>query len=419
MGDDESPADRIPTPDTTRDAVVGDAQAGTKSVSVGTATTLAEGTDTAKAKVDDAKATGQYSEVVTNAAGKVVEQVQTLAASGDAGSAVTALSRQFREELNKPENKDSLFLNAAYQICSLLENYFQISMDADDYSNAIDEIYPDAKFDLDEAQAVKIFAKRECYDLIKVYKAAKTKDPADTATMEAAKKAILEIVKKDPDLKLSEEQFDENLAELEKALEKFADGNIADSDLAKLKATDAPESAISAHYVYRQLQSMYGDALQMPKDNKGENPEILYAQLRHTQVKKDGANYFLFTQELDYSAIAKKPINSLKPGTVLFFNLVSGDNKLEVVSGIVGLDGKLRFHTKDGVKAVGNYGENLDNLMQSTGSDDGEDKDVKNWQKSSFSSFFASWYRLTAGMSASVRFRGAFIPNLAAAPKAE
>lgn len=395
------------------------ATGGTQIVSTDTATNLTDGTDAAKAAVNQAKTDGLISDETADAAGKVIEQVQTLAASGDAGSAVTALSRQFREELNKPENKDSLFLNAAYQICYLLENYFQISMDADDYSNAVDEIYPDAKFDLDENQVAKIFNKRECYDLIKQYKAAKSKDPADTATMEAAKKAVLELAKKDPDLKLSEENFDGNLEELEKALEKFADEKISDGDLAKLKATDAPESAISANYVYRQLRSMYGDALQMPKDNKGENPEILYAQLRHTQVKKDGANYLLFEQQLDYKEIAKKPINSLKPGTVLFFNLVSGDNKLEVVSGIIGLDGKLRFHTQDGVKTVGNYGENLDNLMQPTPSDDGEDKDVKNWQKSSFSSFFSSWYRLTAGMSASVRFRGAFIPNLAAVATAE
>lgn len=334
------------------------------------------------------------------------------------------IAHELKKEMDKPDSeiKNSRFAQCAYVICNFIDKFFGFSMDADDYSSYVDAIYPEHSLTEDETaktveerkkERVVFYQKRgQLKDrLDKLNKELENKDhPLSKAQKDAKKEEILTIEERMKELngkmtklgiKLEDKEakLDEELS----AIIKKDKEKLSDEYIKKLKDLDNADAQISAAYVSGLL------GYNVPSND----PEILYAKLLHTQYdvsgKADpdfGKRYKLFTQVTgvrDFSKLGNDKL--LPPHTVVFFS-VPVNGKGVLLCGIVGFDGKIRFHTKPGMHDTGLHEINdgvRDQKEEAMATSPDEGINLDDVYLSDFESALFG--------SKSFTFRGAFLPE--------
>lgn len=325
------------------------------------------------------------------------------------------IAHELKKEMDKPDSelRNSRFAQCAYVICNFFDNFFGFSMDADDYSSYIDVIYPEHF--LTENETAETMAKRKTDKVFFYQKRGKLderlkklneeledkKHPLSKAQRDAKKEEIADIERRIKELngriaKLGIQLGDES-ADLKIRTAKDKE-KLSDDDIKKLQDLENADAQISAVYVSRLL------GYSVPSND----PEILYAKLLHTQYnvtgKTDedfGKRYKLFTQVTgvrDFSKLGSDGL--LPPHTVVFFS-VPVNGKGVLLCGIVGFDGKIRFHTKVGLHEIKDGVRDQQAESMATSSDEGINLD----------DVYLSDFEPTLFGSKSFTFRGAFLPE--------
>ena len=330
-------------------------------------------------------------ENLAGVSGNLVEGFSALKGMNDMVAARTA-GEMLRKEANKPENRDSVLLRGGAQVCTMLEKWFGFNMGAKEYSAVIGALHKDVKFSGEDLD--KVFANSRIFKLVETYK-----DSVETNDEKGANVAHDELMSFIHYYNLD---FDDNNPDFGAALDKFIANlnKTAEEEISAINRgeLDHDDSAISAHFAYKQLTSMTGG---WDKDfqnfDKTGDPEILYAQLMHNKA---------FNQVLDYDIIAG--MTKMPPGSVLFFNLASPKGGIDVVCGVVGPDGALRIHTDSGLTTVTDFGKSLSSVMS------GSNEDPTGAEQ-----FMSQIYGFKTAMSPELKFRGAFLPGDAAVKAAK
>jgi len=348
--------------------------------------TTVDPTKQALAEIGDAVGA---SEETRNLIGKVVDVAKDFDANNKQ-QFVRDLTANLKEELKKPENKNSLFLNASYQICSIVEKYFGMTMGAAEYAGSIDVMYKDVDFG---EMLNGIYSKHEMGKLISEYEKIRDSDPYTPAKGNPIKEKIITYAQQ-AGFDIKTEDFDKDLVKFKKRLNKIANDAISEDLILQLGGDD---TAISAHYVYGMLTGFQaGDKNGLDVKATG-NPEELYATLMKAKNPNGGYSYNHVVKPIDLGE------GQMPEGTILSYNVVSPTGDSNLLMGIVDADGKVRVATSlyGGVpQAVPDLGRFIDQIAK---------KQAEN-AKSTFS-FMGTAATLVTTMSPEVRFRGAFIPK--------
>lgn len=307
------------------------------------------------------------------------------------------ISAALREEVKAHPN--SLFLNAAAQLSSVFEQYFDMTMTAGDFCTIEATLYENTEFS--DENLSRLYGKTEIYQLINAYNKAKEANKTETGdskkALEAAKKALVDYAKqKGVDLDEGE-NFEASLNEkIINPLKELADAQIS---VQEKDALGNDDSAISTRYVYRQLYFLN----EKEKDgatNIGttNNSDMLYAELMHA---KKNDNTYAYSQVFDS---AKYPVNPPPVGSVMFFSTIRSDGGPGIITGIVTKQGEISFHTNAGLQHI--ELKNINKFFSAYEEKAGERKG-NDLVKSVFSGVSMVRNVTTEG---DIRFRGAFIP---------
>ena len=250
------------------------------------------------------------------------------------------------------ENPDSALANspavkAVLGMCNFLEGIFGFALTPGQFASLIDLDYPDASLSKEELE--EVLKNNKINRLIRDYKELQRNLEAGAFEDEQVKlvknqellgiKSELEKLGVDPD-NMPDPENKDLLARYKTSLE---------TALSE-KGTQPDDEYTSAHYVSGQLGLM----------NEGVvptyNPKDLYARLKNTTYDDHavGKRYPLFHHEESRGDFVDKfKAGGLPTGTVVFFKRpLAQEGKLpkqQLISGIIGGDGVIRFNTTKGL----------------------------------------------------------------------
>jgi len=265
-------------------------------------------------------------------------KLKALTDMSGASTIMTITKALENQMLTNEDARNSRFVQGAYALCKMFEGMFGFAFTASDYGAFTSAFYPTERIEFDEAQLKEFLAERTKLELLSGYKEKKEKldvlvnDKDKQALQEELKNIKNEIRKRfgpkgdDPDA-LCKEYLEKNKEQLTK------------EELDKFKDSEAADAQASSYYVQKQLNIPPGTDY---------DPDRLHASLQHTAYEdpsRENKKYSMFDYKDDpsefYSAL---DAGTAPTGTVVFFRWNIGGEKTALLCGIVGIDGKLRFH---------------------------------------------------------------------------
>jgi hypothetical protein len=352
------------------------------------------------------------------------------------------LTRAF-QFLDKDKNKgaESQFQNtkfgpALYHGLRLLNSLFGFAFDPGSFNKLSLNLYPTASFG-EETKA--ILKKRLVERYIKLLRSEVTTKSGKNKKLTQLGKIEVRLQKlgmtEEEITKLGgKEQFKDRLAQQTTKLD--LDEMIEDDEFKKLMETSEghlrADSFASAAYVYREL----GAAAPLPKEGQtltsAYDPQSLNAKLQNakftdrteyefniegtddkvTHNKDNPTMENLYTEEVNGgNVLAAYTAGTLPIGTVVFFRRIG-----VLMTGIVNLDGKIRYHTKEDLNVLDSFSGDesigkkvLDVVGKTKTTEDGgfEFSSKHNAEDSETAERFTDFIN----MFAEGGFAGAFIPN--------
>jgi hypothetical protein len=318
-------------------------------------------------------------------------------------------------EKNKEKNKDSVAYNAVRGALFLYSKYFGFAMTPGSFSMYIDSAFYNENFDKEQMEKlwVNTYKKQYAY-LSKKYKTAKDEDEKSKILkdMKALEERLYEFdhnenEKKDDYIKRMRAEVDSKVLEYEQNDEVA----LETAELDKFEGIDDADPYISTYYVSKKLGVLNPNASDSQVE-KEYDPHRLHANLLHSEYKdtyqETTKNLYDFeTSESEFKG--RFSAGTLPAGTVVFFQRVglanvSSSNQSKQISGIVGMDGKIRYQTKNGLEVFDGFDPINNDMMELLG--EFEDKGTVDLNKKTKGIIERS---KTASIK---RFMGAFIPNI-------
>lgn len=334
---------------------------------------------------------------------KLVEPVADSTGIPSGMAAIGYITKKLEHEmLTNEDAKNSRFVQGAYALCKIFENMFGFAFTADDYSSFTSALYPTEKIEFeDEARIKEFLAKRDDLKLLDNYQ--KTKDKLDRSVDDKEKQGLqkeLELSKGEIKKRFGSDADPDALCKeyLAKSKEQ-----LTKEELDKFKDSEAKDAQISSYYVQKQL-----DILGLVKEGEKENydPDLLSASLQKTAYENplENRKYSMFESKNDPSDFfTSLDSGTAIPGTVVFFRWNVGGEKTASMCGIVGFDGKLRFHDSKGLHTfVRGKTEEEKRKDEILGTKDAEDSSDLNILSGSL---------LGIDLMPTTSFAGAFIPQ--------
>lgn len=332
--------------------------------------------------------------------------------SGMSGiGALGFISKKLEHEILTNENaRDSRFVQGAYAFCKMFESMFGSAFTADDYMSFATALYPTEKLEFkDETQIKKFLDEMTDLELLDNYQ--KTKKEIDR-TVDGENKDKLKV-ELGASKKAIEERFGDKGKDPDALCKKYLDKNkekLTDEELEKFKDKDLmiKDAQISTYYVQKQLNIL---GLVKENQNGDYDPLRLYSGLEKTAYEdsdKKKHSMFEFKGKGDSSEVRSKfDAETLATGTVVFFRREISEGKPALMCGIIGLDGKLRFHDSKGLHVFGDVktdAEKYADIVIGKRDDADSSEDVVD-KNDLFGSFLGS------DMLPTSSFAGAFIPH--------
>lgn len=270
--------------------------------------------------------------------GKSGDKLKALTDMSGASAIMTVTKALENQMLTNEDARNSRFVQGAYTLCKMFESMFGFAFTASDYGAFTSAFYPTERIEFDEAQLDEFLAERTKLQLLDDYR--KKKKELGVSVNDKDKQRLQEELKKIKDL--IKEQFEPNGDDPDALCKKYLDKNkeqLTKEELAKFKDSEAADAQASAYYVQKQLNIPPG---------ADYDPDRLHASLQHTAYEdpsRENKKYPMFDYKNDpsefYTAL---DAGAALPGTVVFFRWNIGGEKTALLCGIVGIDGKLRFH---------------------------------------------------------------------------
>lgn len=253
-----------------------------------------------------------------------------------AASAMMTVTKALEDQmLTNEDARNSRFVQGAYALCKMFEGMFGFAFTASDYGAFTSAFYPTERIEFKDIE--KFRNERDKLKALNNYK--QTKKKLDETVngeekqklqggLEASRTRIKELFGEgaDPDA-LCKEYLDKNKEQLTK------------EELDKFKDSEAADAQASSYYVQKQLNIPPGTDY---------DPDRLHASLQHTAYEnpsRENKKYSMFDYKDDPSEFYSELDAGTAPaGTVMFFRWNIGGEKTALLCGIVGIDGKLRFH---------------------------------------------------------------------------
>lgn len=271
-------------------------------------------------------------ELTAEKSGNKLEALTSMSAASAMMTVTKALENQM---LTNEDARNSRFVQGAYALCKMFEGMFGFAFTASDYGAFTSAFYPTERIEFKDIE--KFRNERDKLKALNNYK--QTKKKLDETVngeekqklqvgLDASKTTIKQLFgdEADPDA-LCKKYLDKNKEQLTK------------EELAKFKDSEAADEQASAYYVQKQLNIPPG---------ADYDPDRLHASLQHTAYEdpsRENKKYSMFDYKDDpsdfYSAL---DAGTALAGTVVFFRWNIGGEKTALLCGIVGIDGKLRFH---------------------------------------------------------------------------
>lgn len=356
-------------------------------------------TKAAKDALDKADPNGTIAPQIKDA----FSQVATVydAVTGDNKSQVLREMTSVLKE-NLKEHPDSRLLGAAYQICSIFGQYFDMAISNEELSSAIENTHTE---EFSKANLDKVYKKTTIYKLIDNYETAKKDDTekSDATTQKAlleAKKELIDYAEAN-DVELTEDNFDTDLENLKNGMNDLAKETLSDAE----KQALGDDSAISTYYVYRQLYFLSKeDRAKSAYVGTTNDPEILYSELLRTKPKTGNADIG-YKQVLAPAKQDKTPIENPPVGTVLFFGVTMPNGQQGLLTGIAIEGGKVNIQIKSELKTLDFKDIDKDlSEYEKQGNEKGSRDMLGGLAK------IIGTITRTAGDGGDTHFRGAFVP---------
>jgi len=330
--------------------------------------------------------------------------------SGMSGiGALGFISKKLEHEILTNENaRDSRFVQGAYAFCKMFEGMFGSAFTADDYMSFATALYPTERLEFkDETQIQEFLDKMTKLELLEEYQ--KTKKKID-GTVDGPTKDGLKT-KLDESKEAIKERFVDGGNDPDALCEKYLEKDkekLTDEELEKFKDKDliVKDAQISTYYVQKQL-----NILGLIKENQnGEyDPLRLLSGLEKTAYEdQDKKKHSMFESKRDPAEVSSSfDAGILATGTVVFFRREISEGKTALMCGIVGFDGKLRFHDSKGLHVFGDVKTDAQKYVDSKLGNRGEMKDSEDVvdKNTLFGSFLGSDIMPTNS------FAGAFVPH--------
>ncbi|MBT3704952.1 hypothetical protein HOG17_04200 [Candidatus Peregrinibacteria bacterium] len=314
-------------------------------------------------------------------------------------------------EKNKEKNKDSVAYNAVRGALLLYSKYFGFAMTPGSFSMYIDSAFFNENFEKEQMEQLWINTYKKQYAYwIKKYDNAKD----DTERAEIEKKiGILEkrlyAFEKEEFEKIDD--YRERLKEEVGSYEQRDEIALDTDELDKFKDIDDADPYISTYYVSKELGALNpsGSGSEIKKEY---DPERLYANLMHSeyQDKFKGTTQNLYDlEESESNFRGDFSAGTLPAGTIVFFNRFDIANGISdrgsLISGIVGMDGKIRYQTKNGLEVYAGF-DAVNNDLMDLLQEFQDNKGTVDWNDKTKGIIERS---KTASVN---KFMGAFIPNI-------